>query len=646
MNEGFAIDPPLSFIELADNLADALSIFEGANNYIGVDTTDSSEVINLGNSTTNPDVDISGSGGLRFLGDSFIQSFGASFPITASNLLSLNSLNNNIQLNSNTSGTTVLLQANGTSNQIFMQAANIIADGIFTGKDDIVIEAGNEFKLNNALDNSTAIIKNTGATGVSILDIDNPVHIVSGSPQLRLQTFGDSTHADFTSGSNFLVINVVDNATDLIHIRDDGVNRFEINATGAVTFNGLTYPIADGTNGQAITTNGSGTLSFTTVGGGGTPGGATGDIQYNNAGAFGGFGDWDGTRMTVDGIINSTLATGGVLELERNDTVVLANDVLATVEAHSNGTEVTAPNVGSIEFSAIEDFSDEVTTEFNINVVNDNVSVNTFKSNSFTTHIITNTIRFTGDNIKTIYRDTGATANEGFFGILSESDQPTFSLFSDTNVAGEIFMNVDRTGTTVDSVNFPNGGVNIGGGTYDTSALLQMTSTTQGFLISGMTGTQKDAISTPANGLMVYDTTQSRPNWFDGTSWLGPSMLRLTNRTGGSVAEGECVIMDTANNSSILYPTTGGDEKVIGAVVDGGTNLSEITVSRGGVYFALVRSADTIAAGDYLETDNGTPGLWRKDTSLTNTSAAQCLEASASGSDRLVKCMFGSTLLS
>jgi hypothetical protein len=32
-------------------------------------------------------------------------------------------------------------------------------------------------------------------------------------------------------------------------------------------------------------------------GGGGTPGGSTGAVQYNNAGAFGGFGSWDGTTF-------------------------------------------------------------------------------------------------------------------------------------------------------------------------------------------------------------------------------------------------------------------------------------------------------------------------------------------------------------
>src|SRR5579859_1621291 len=42
-----------------------------------------------------------------------------------------------------------------------------------------------------------------------------------------------------------------------------------------------------GTHGQVLSTNGAGVLSLTTVsGGGGTPAGSTGDVQFNTSGAF------------------------------------------------------------------------------------------------------------------------------------------------------------------------------------------------------------------------------------------------------------------------------------------------------------------------------------------------------------------------
>jgi hypothetical protein len=42
------------------------------------------------------------------------------------------------------------------------------------------------------------------------------------------------------------------------------------------------------------------------------------------------------------------------------------------------------------------------------------------------------------------------------------------------------------------------------------SALLQLSSTTKGFLPPRMTTTQKNAISSPAAGLVVYDTTLNK----------------------------------------------------------------------------------------------------------------------------------------
>jgi hypothetical protein len=54
----------------------------------------------------------------------------------------------------------------------------------------------------------------------------------------------------------------------------------------------------------------------------------------------------------------------------------------------------------------------------------------------------------------------------------------------------------------------------------DASALLTLTSTTKGFLPPRMTTTQKNAIATPAAGLMVYDTTLNQMSYYNGSSWV------------------------------------------------------------------------------------------------------------------------------
>jgi hypothetical protein len=69
-----------------------------------------------------------------------------------------------------------------------------------------------------------------------------------------------------------------------------------------------TLPAADGTSSQVLQTNGSGVLSFASAGGG-SPGGSTTQLQYNNAGAFGGISGvtTDGTRLTA----STTIGVGG-----------------------------------------------------------------------------------------------------------------------------------------------------------------------------------------------------------------------------------------------------------------------------------------------------------------------------------------------
>jgi hypothetical protein len=73
------------------------------------------------------------------------------------------------------------------------------------------------------------------------------------------------------------------------------------------------FPSQTGNSGKYLTTNGS-TLSWATVaGGGGTPGGSTNQLQYNNAGAFGGASNVEingGDLVLVEGSFPSNPSSG------------------------------------------------------------------------------------------------------------------------------------------------------------------------------------------------------------------------------------------------------------------------------------------------------------------------------------------------
>jgi len=56
-------------------------------------------------------------------------------------------------------------------------------------------------------------------------------------------------------------------------------------------------------------------------------------------------------------------------------------------------------------------------------------------------------------------------------------------------------------------------------GVLTASSILTVSSTTQGFLQPRMTTTQRDAISSPATGLQVYNTTTNTNDYYNGSAW-------------------------------------------------------------------------------------------------------------------------------
>jgi|GEM_PF-2497219 len=77
-------------------------------------------------------------------------------------------------------------------------------------------------------------------------------------------------------------------------------------------------------------------------------------------------------------------------------------------------------------------------------------------------------------------------------------------------------------GYSVLSDSSANGGLGIGVNALNrnASAMLQVNSTTKGVLFPRMTTTQRDAIPSPAEGLVIYNLTTHKVQYFDGTSWV------------------------------------------------------------------------------------------------------------------------------
>ena len=157
---------------------------------------------------------------------------------------------------------------------------------------------------------------------------------------------------------------------------------------------------------------------------------------------------------------------------------------------------------------------------------------------------------------------------------------------------------VTTTTQTIAGAKSLTGNLRIGTTTSTPSAVLEASSTTQGFLPPRMTEAQRNAIVSPAAGLMVYcsDCGGGQPQFYNGTAWK--------NLIGGTaaVAGGNYAIGDLALGGIIAYILQVGDpgydanvqHGLVAATVD---QSSGIIWSNGAFNPTVGTSATVIGAG-------------------------------------------------
>jgi hypothetical protein len=122
------------------------------------------------------------------------------------------------------------------------------------------------------------------------------------------------------------------------------------------------------------------------------------------------------------------------------------------------------------------------------------------------------------------------------------------------------------------------GEVLVGATTEDGSAKLQVDSTTQGFLPPRMDGTDRDAISSPAAGLVIYNTSTNQLNIYNGTSWgaVGGAVY-IDNFTGTTIT--------TTNDATQVWRYTGSSAQTLSAIT--------ATASSNGTLLEITGTSDT-----------------------------------------------------
>jgi len=149
----------------------------------------------------------------------------------------------------------------------------------------------------------------------------------------------------------------------------------------------------------------------------------------------------------------------------------------------------------------------------------------------------------------------------GYIGNVTATDKSVlyvksnfFSNLSNATTLRGIYIDINDTTTytgftTVRAIEAPRGGAYFNTTAPNASSVLQADSTTQGFLPPRMTTAQRDAIASPATGLMVYNISSTALQVYNGTSWGSAG-------ASGNIAIGDTITSATAG--SILFAGTSG----------------------------------------------------------------------------------------
>jgi len=288
----------------------------------------------------------------------------------------------------------------------------------------------------------------------------------------------------------------------------------------------LAYSAA-GTAGQVLTSGGSGTPTWATASTGtvtsvNVSGGTTGLSASGGPVTTSGTITLAGTLAVVNGGTGVTTSTGSgntVLSASPTFSGTVSFPGSTTIDSSGNvGVGTSSPTAkldigsGNLNFSSTAqritgDFSNATAANrlaFQSNVTNGNTNVYFIPNGSATTAGVT---CFNSSSI----------SNSSYGGISITS---TVMSFNSGQLGTGSFLPITFNTNLSEQMRIDSSGnVGIGTSSPNASAILDAQSTTKGVRFPNMTTTQKNAVSSPAAGLVVFDTTLAKLCVYSGSAW-------------------------------------------------------------------------------------------------------------------------------
>jgi hypothetical protein len=428
-----------------------------------------------------------------------------------------------------------IIRSGGTATQILAANGSVITAGTnITISGGVISSTGGGGGVTSVTGTTNRITSSGGATPA--IDISATFEALLGKVASPLSQFAATTSSQLAgvisdeTGSGNLVFNNSPNLlTPTIGAATTGVRQSIINVDNLANFAQAGFYPSTGTNiGSALQIIPKGTGSY----------GIRSQLTFANTDIIA-----DATNIEV--LVQRAAATSYTF-----NSIATGTGTLRPIEFQMNNTSyfnigitgiITIPT--SITTPAINGgtaANDDITIQGTTNATRTTSYVNLQPNGGFvgigtTTPVVDvdlvgNSVDLVGMKV-TNNGTTGANPNfamyqggSNAFGITAWQNSAIFEAQSSGGLAfgafaGDIKFYATSARTPQFVLKNSTGIVGIGTTTPNASAQLDVTSTTRGFLPPRMTTTQRDAIVSPAAGLVVYNTTTNKHQGYNGSTW-------------------------------------------------------------------------------------------------------------------------------